>query len=117
MRWAKVAATIFPPTDERDPAAWASTFAGHVSVGAVLAVITAWLLGWPVWAAPLAYGLAWETAWQRLGAGLWDAVVDTWAVTVGAVMIWAAWHNLGPVLAADIVLGLASVWAGIRRRL
>lgn len=107
---------IFPPMSEEDPAYWAAAFAGHVAVGSGLAAIAVWA-DLPAWTAPFLYLLVWEGIVQRLGAGGKDALVDTWAVALGAGMIWAAWEHVAPAIAGCIVLSGLSVWLGVRRRL
>ena len=106
---------IFPPGNPADPGQWAAVFAGHVAVGSALAAGVVWA-DLPVWAAPLFYLAVWEGAIQRFGAGWKDALVDTWAVALGAGMIWAAWERVASGVGACIILAGLSVWAGIRRR-
>jgi hypothetical protein len=107
---------IFPPDNPTDPAEWAAVFAGHVAVGVGLAALAVWA-GLPFWAAPVAYLVAWEGVYQRFGAGLWDALVDTWAVALGAGIIWAAWSQVAPGVAAGVALASVSVGLGIWRRM
>lgn len=107
---------IFPPDDPRDPAEWAAVFAGHCFLGLALAAAAVWA-GLPPWAAPLGYLVLWEGLVQRFGAGLRDALVDTWAVALGAGCIWFAWERTAPALAACIALAGASTAVGIWRRM
>jgi hypothetical protein len=106
---------IFPPDNPTNPAEWAAVFAGHVTVGLVLAAAAVWA-GYPAWLAPLAYATLWEAAVQRFGAGLWDAAVDTWGVALGAGIIWAAWANAAPLLALGLAAAVVSVGVGIWAR-
>lgn len=67
--------------------------------------------------AVLGYGIAWEALWQAFGAGVGDALVDTFAVLCGAVIAAAAWHRIGSAIAVAILAASIALWAGIRRRL
>lgn len=108
---------LFPPTSEDDPAYWAAVAAGHVFVGAVAAALVVGLFGWPAWAAPVVYLIAWEIVRQRVGAGWLDALVDTAFVALGAAMIWCAWHQQAVPMFGAMVAALAGIGVGIRRRM
>lgn len=111
---------IFPPGSSPTAAGWAAEFGGHMAVGLVLCAVAALVVP-SLWRAALvaavAYGALWEGLWQRLGAGLPDAALDTFAVACGAIIGAAAWRHKGPVIAGTIAAATAVLVAGIRRRL
>jgi len=121
----------FPPENPQDAAEWLAVAAGHGALGLVLTALVGlvlWLLAWLGWrpfglpsvaAAQIAvvgYGLGWEVAYQQLGAGLGDALVDTAFVAGGAVIAWAAYERRWPVVLAAILAMGAGMWRGVRRR-
>lgn len=111
---------IFPPGSSADPAIWAAEWGGHMAVGLVLCAALGMLARDARTGAALAvlgYGALWEGAVQAFGAGVGDALVDTFAVACGAVIGAAAWHRNGAVIAGAIVAGSIALAAGIRRRL
>lgn len=126
---------IFPPGASDNPATWAAEFAGHMAVGVALAI----LFGGLVWiidrgtseegpfidrGASLgaligtgAYLIAWEGAWQRFGAGIGDALLDSLAVALGALIAAALWERRLPVGVAALAISASVLWRGIGRRL
>ncbi len=116
---------IFPPMDEADPAYWAAVFAGHAFVGLVLAAVASVTVGRRFGNPPVAgaetaifgYFLLWECAWQRLGAGLGDALTDTTAVGLGAIIAAAVVLRRWPWVALAMAGALLELALGIWVRL
>ena len=126
IQFDRVNRMIFPPTSEADPAYWSAVFAGHAFIGVVLTAIAAVVVarrfnGVPViigaWVAVLGYAVLWEGLYQRLGAGLGDAAVDTLAVACGAAVAVCAERRWWRGAALAMAVAIASLWLGIRRRL
>ena len=107
---------FLPPEDQRDWYAWASNQLAHVSIGAVSAALVVAVIGWPAWAAPVAYLIWWEIGAQRVGAGWRDALTDTLFIACGAAAIWSAWHQLAAPMFGAMVLASVSLGVGIWRR-
>jgi hypothetical protein len=118
---------LFPPESPQDAAEWLAVAAGHGALGLVLTALVGlvlwavrWRFGMPsVAAAQIAvagYGLGWEVAYQRLGAGLGDALVDTAFVAGGAVIAWASYERKWSVVLGAILTMGAGMWRGVRRR-
>lgn len=107
------------PEAHTDAHYWASTLLAHATIGLALTAVLGALIR-SAWGAAvivsLAYALGWEVWWQALGAGLADAVVDSAAVTAGAVIAAAAWERKGGAVASALVALAAVLWRGIRRR-
>lgn len=126
---------IFPPMSEADPAVWAAVFAGHMAVGVGLAIILGGLVavidrgttdegpfidspaGLGAGIGTLGYFTLWEALWQAFGAGVADALTDTLAVALGALIAAALWERRLPVGVAALAVGIGAIWRGIRRRL
>jgi hypothetical protein len=112
--------SLFDPLDENDPEAWALRFLSHFALGLFAWHSLIWVMP-PVhaaWVVPAVYFVGWEALVQRLGAGLRDAAVDTWATALGAVT--GLQLLLGPSLLGFVALFLiaaGSLFAGIWRRL
>lgn len=76
------------PLSERNPERWAVRFMAHAFLGLLAWHSLIWIID-PVWAAlgvVVIYAGAWEALVQRIGAGWWDAALDTWAVALGAAL-------------------------------
>jgi hypothetical protein len=122
---------IFPPGSAANATIWVTEAAGHIILGLVLTVLAGaviWLagvLGWRPFGLPsvaaaqiavVGYGLGWEVAYQRLGAGLGDALVDTAFVAGGAVIAWASYERKWSVVLGVILAMGAGMVRGVRRR-
>lgn len=112
--------SLLDPLSEDDPEAWLLRFLSHFTLGLFAWHALIWTLDpvTAVWAVPLVYFLGWEVAVQRLGAGVWDAVTDAWAMTLGALV--GLEILAGPSLVAFLGLfgaGVGSLAWGVWRRL
>lgn len=117
---------------------WASVLLAHAFIGLFLTAVLAAILdaldafataidrategwtdgtGWLACGIVIAcYGLGWEVAVQRVGAGWTDAAVDTVAVACGALAGVAAWARRGVALAASLVVLAGVAAAGVWNR-
>ena len=111
-------------TDHSDAYEWAAVYLAHAALGVALVAVIAAALSLVMWRqgalaaviASVGYGALWEGAVQRLGAGLLDAAVDWSAVTLGALVAYAAWHHAGGWLAGALLAAVAILWRGVRAR-
>ncbi|MCH9838798.1 hypothetical protein K0U83_24245 [bacterium] len=107
----------FEPDEQLDDwYKWLTTQCGHACVG-----IAGGLILWPLWgiAAPGAvffvYLIAWEGAYQRFGAGVGDALVDSACVAAGAAVICGAFVGYWTAVAVAAVWAVFIAW-GVWRR-
>jgi hypothetical protein len=115
---------IFAPENPADAAEWAAVLAGHFGLGIVLACVAGATVGRffgrPALSgaqiASVAYAGLWEGLWQRLGAGIGDAALDSFAVACGAFAAAALWERKGAWLAGAVVAVSAVMARGIGRR-
>lgn len=106
------------PEAERDPAAWATRFAAHLGLGAILWLVLAGAVG-PGWASGLLAALyaAWEALqWPGGRRMAWDALLDCVAVWLALTGLWAVAHGQGLAATGCGLAALAVVWAGVRVR-
>ena len=107
------------PESHQDAYQWASTLLAHATVGLFFTSICG-MMARSVWVAAAAvsiiYAVAWEGWWQGLGAGFADAVIDTFAVSCGAIVAAASWGRKGGAVAAALAGLFIAMWRGIRRR-
>ena len=106
------------PEAERDPAAWATRFAAHLGLGAVLWLVLAGVIG-PGWASGiLAAGYAAFEALQWPGGRrmAWDGLLDCVAFWTALTALWAVAHGQGLAATGCGLAALAVMWAGVWRR-
>jgi len=116
------------PTDHASAYEWASVLLAHGFVGLALVALVAWLLDriageWidavPVlafWIVSGLYFAGWEGIVQGFGAGLTDALVDSFAVMAGGLIGLSAWARQGGGVAASLALTAIVLVGGIWRR-
>lgn len=115
------------PTDHAGAYEWLVVLMAHGGVGLLLTAFLAWALDWMAgdwvdggglaWVASvILYGLGWEGAVQRFGAGLGDAAVDTFAVAAGGLIGWLAWDRRGFLLGAVFAIFAVVAAIGVRGR-
>lgn len=118
---------LLTPTNHAVAYEWASVFLAHVVIGlAVTAILAAILdtidrmaLNVGDTSAGLVTGLylvVWEMGLQRVGAGWADALVDTFAVCIGALSGLFLWRRAGVKLAITLAAGIAVLWHGVGAR-
>lgn len=106
------------PLSESDPEAWTVRFAAHAFLGLLAWHALIWTIpaAQAAWAVPAAYFLGWKVAVQRVGSGLWDALLDALAFGFGAILGLELLAP-SPVFFAAILGAMAAVIAhGVWRR-
>lgn len=107
------------PLSEADPEAWTVRFLAHVVLGLIAWHSLLWTIqpANAAWVVPLVYFVAWECLVQRLGAGAWDAALDTMAVQLGALVGLELIAGPNPwAFGAIMAVGGAVIWHGVWRR-
>lgn len=106
------------PEAEADAAAWATRFAAHLGLGAILWLVLAGAIG-PGWASGLLAGgySAWEALqWPGGRRMAWDGALDCVAVWLALTGLWAVAHGQGMAATGCGLAALAVIAAGVERR-
>ena len=89
---------LLTPTNHAGAYEWAAVLFAHATVGLIITAIVAAILHWQLapWIEGLGglalvivvvlYFLGWEGSIQQFGAGMPDAIVDTFAVFIGGLI-------------------------------
>lgn len=107
------------PTAHGSAYEWASVLLAHGFIGLALVAVLAWATGrmWSAfWAVSVGYLGLWEGAVQCFGAGLADALIDTFAVAAGGLAGISAWARRGAGVAVSLALMAWVLASGVRSR-
>ena len=119
---------LLTPTNHAGAYEWAAVYLAHFAIGLAITAIIAALLDWQLapWIEGLGglalvivvvlYFLGWEGSIQQFGAGMPDAIVDTFAVFIGGLAGVSAWGRRGFAVAASLAALAGVLWAGVRAR-
>jgi len=107
------------PLSEKNPERWVLRFLSHFVIGLIAWHSLIWIAS-PVAAVPfvaVVYFVSWEALVQRIEAGWWDALLDTWAVALGALTgLEILTGPSPPAFVGLMVAGAATLGHGIWRR-
>lgn len=107
---------------------WSSALLAHGFIGLALVAVLAglfervagdWIDAAPAlafWIVSAVYLIGWEGAVQHFGAGMADALVDSFAVTAGGLIGISAWGRRGGGVAASLALTAWVLASGVRKR-
>ena len=98
---------------------WAAVLLAHGFIGLALVAALAWATGrmWAAfWAVSVGYLGLWEGAVQDFGAGMADALVDTFAVAAGGLAGISAWARRGAGVVVSLALMAWVLASGVRSR-
>lgn len=107
------------PTNHATAYEWAAVLLAHGMIGLALVAALAWATGrmWAAfWAVAIGYLGLWEGAVQGFGAGMADALTDTFAVAAGGLAGVSAWARRGVGLGVSLALMAWVLASGVRSR-
>lgn len=142
MIWGFIIDLLRSPDAQQDAYTWGAALLGHFAIGlfvtaalaggsALLTTVSRWIAKWfgsaptipriDIWKSAALVGVGYLALWEGaqlalFGGGIADGLVDTAAVTCGAVVAAGAWRNRGAAVGSALALLAVIGVAGVRKR-